>query len=920
MRSLRRALPRAALLLALAGSAHTEDASAGIHAARVGEMHAAQITAENAAVLRVGGSDAIGGLGDWALGNGTLCAVVSDPSHESVLSPRGGVLIDLAHCGRNDDQWNVLQPLVNLSRELVVPVTEVRAEGPRPDGSVALVSQGDLLGLAIETRYGLNLERPAALRITTRVRRRSGAAEKGRVFLFGEVVLHGRRQLAPFTLALSEIGSVPLANGSLGFVHPPIDPDSTLAMVRAIVPANLQVLVGGDALEPGISYGLHLVGAWLESADGGRHPLPHLAINGEDFSLLGLFTHPFWVGGSNGLGLLELAQTLLMDIEPGDTLQIEREILVGRRADVASVTDLLWSNAPWVQGQVEASARIHVHTRSSGAVTYVRPAPDGSFGFRVPEGSYALRVRASGGREVARMIEVGPSGLDLGRIPLDAPAQVTLPRGQPMRLVFRPDDGASKPRLGDDLLGFQVGGDAIPGSTQADHVSLGGIQSDPSQVTLPPGRYTVFATRGPEFSVTRASLEARSGVVTPLSIPAPVRVLYPGDWLGADLHVHAMHSDDSSLPLQQRLTSFMAAGADVIVSTEHDRVIDYGPLLRQLGLADRLASMVGVEVTSTVRGPGPRRGFGHANAYPLPFRPLEYRGGAPNGEARRLRELVADVHALGEGHLVQLNHPRSKSGEISDLNFFTHLSVAGAPYQPEAPLRDVPNRSLLERDTRSGLRDLDFDVMELMNGDAMPQYRATRADWYSLLLQGEFRPGVANSDSHGLGELVALPRTYVHSPAKAAKRFDEPRFIEALRAGRAYGSTGPLLELHLRGAAGPAVGIGELFSGDHGTLELVARTASWVPISRMRVLVDGVVVEKGPIRPNERRELALDFAADAFVTVEVSGDPGPVYAAVAPGFEPFAFSNPIFVDADGDGRWTATGLPAESLPILHPTR
>jgi hypothetical protein len=82
-------------------------------------------------------------------------------------------------------------------------------------------------------------------------------------------------------------------------------------------------------------------------------------------------------------------------------------------------------------------------------------------------------------------------------------------------------------------------------------------------------------------------------------------------------------------------------------------------------------------------------------------------------------------------------------------------------------------------------------------------------------------------------------------------------------------------------------------------------------------LVDGAVVHWGALRADERLELPLEFAADAFVTVEVSGDPGPVYAVVAPGFEPFAFSNPIFVDADRDGRWTAAGLPDEPLPILR---
>ena len=44
-----------------------------------------------------------------------------------------------------------------------------------------------------------------------------------------------------------------------------------------------------------------------------------------------------------------------------------------------------------------------------------------------------------------------------------------------------------------------------------------------------------------------------------------------------------------------------AEGADLIVSTEHDRVVDYGPTLARLGLADRLHSLVGLEMTSSAR-------------------------------------------------------------------------------------------------------------------------------------------------------------------------------------------------------------------------------------------------------------------------------------------------------------------------------
>ena len=55
------------------------------------------------------------------------------------------------------------------------------------------------------------------------------------------------------------------------------------------------------------------------------------------------------------------------------------------------------------------------------------------------------------------------------------------------------------------------------------------------------------------------------------------------------------------------------------------------------------------------------------------------------------------------------------------------------------------------------------------------------------------------------------------------------------------------------------------------------------------------------------------------MTVEVEGQAAPysIYAQVAPGFTPFAFTNAIFVDANEDGRWEAPGLPDEMPATLE---
>ena len=108
-----------------------------------------------------------------------------------------------------------------------------------------------------------------------------------------------------------------------------------------------------------------------------------------------------------------------------------------------------------------------------------------------------------------------------------------------------------------------------------------------------------------------------------------------------------------------------------------------------------------------------------------------------------------------------MNHPRAPGVDDEILNYFSHLAVAGESFDPTVALEAAPNRVLIEPDRNTGLRDLDFDAVELMNGPSMIHYYRTRADWFSLLLQGEFRTATANSDSHRVGQLLGLPRNYV---------------------------------------------------------------------------------------------------------------------------------------------------------------
>jgi hypothetical protein len=188
--------------------------------------------------------------------------------------------------------------------------------------------------------------------------------------------------------------------------------------------------------------------------------------------------------------------------------------------------------------------------------------------------------------------------------------------------------------------------------------------------------------------------------------------------------------------------------------------------------------------------------------------------------------------------------------------------------------------------------------MELLNGPSMSRYRELRADWFALLRQGERRTATGNSDTHTLRRVPAVPRNYVRMADDSPGAFDEEEFIAQLKAGESFVTTGPILTARL---AGPV-------RDGRSELEVAFRAAPWVPVSRLRVFLNGELAHDGAAPRDGRASIPLAFERDAFVTVEVEGEPDALWNDLLPGYVPFAHTNPIFVDADGDGSWQPPGL------------
>ena len=872
---------------------------------------AEKITSANAARHVQAGPDAVGGIGDWALSNGTLCVIIAGLENEGDFSPRGGTLRDIGFCGRNDDQFVSQQDLLEGSLGKPVGIIDVAAvTGPT---SVGITTLGSYRGLMVETRYTLDHRRKARLGVSKRIWRADDEAANSGILATATLNYHSMKTFLMNSRQPSR---------SNGFAQEQFVGRGIFSYTDAARPVDTVMMLSPHDMTRPVSYAMRQRAATLQRANGETHALPAFALSDSSALAFLTLTAPFTIGDGSTLGLTQLLQVPFMGLALGDMIILEEELLVAPSADVSGLTDMMFADAPLLQGALKAGgrkARVHIDLADGTPFTQTTPDAEGRFTARVPAGAYRLRVLSQAGDPVLQDFQVDEGGAVLSPITLPKRARITLPRGAAMRLAFRGRGDTQDPHFEDDLTGYRVSGEDGPIKERAvSDVHLTGAPSDARIIHLPDGEYTVYAVRGPEYDISTAQISVKDGADQSLAISPPQRAVTTKNHLAADMHVHSAPSLDNSFSAIKRVQTFIAEHGEIMVAAEHDTVFDFNPLLRQMQLSDKMIAIAGTEVTSTQRTERAPYSIGHMNFFPLQAKPHHHKRGLPNHENRRTRDVLHDMHVHFDAPVAQLNHPRDSfklSGKnlpddfhemIGDEMFFDHMGVAAHPYNPHKPLTDAPNNSLIERHPITGMRDIDFDVMEIMNGTQ--SYRpervdATRQDWLSLVAQGEKLAATANSDSHNKWQIVAMPRNMVRLGHDRPADFSMTRFTNAVRNGAFYGTTGPFIELRLGDAL-----IGETHKGKRAGLSGRVYSADWARANRLRVQLNGRTIETLTLADDGTFALPMAFTKDSFVTIEAIGEAGDVYQAVYPGFFPYAYSNPIYVDADADGTWTAPGL------------
>jgi hypothetical protein len=485
--------------------------------------------------------------------------------------------------------------------------------------------------------------------------------------------------------------------------------------------------------------------------------------------------------------------------------------------------------------------------------TQAVPKADGTFSARVPAGkSYVVEAHAFGRKQVEREYASVSADTDLGSFVLPATGSISFQVQETgtltpidAELFLVPVDDAEVAKVVGTLHGRfatcapWLGSPA--GASPACNRVL--VHNGTATADVPVGRFDIYAFHGPFWSLARQTVDITGGAQQ-VSFSLTKLALKPAGALAADLHVHGAASFDSSIPDTDRVIALAASSLDVVISTDHDVVHDYAQIVRDLGLENRLATVIGVETTGhipfmTVPGYGFPLVIGHYNFWPLRFDPSLPRNGGPFDERVEPGALFEKTKPLFTGEpLFELNHPWADPEFGRDLGFPRAIFL---DLQKNLPANDDGTRQGFFTHTPSGSSFANdaHHAQEVMNGTDNGLFLQYRAFWHYTLSQGLLKTGTANSDSHSLTDnTVGMPQNLVVSAAASGTAFDVNVFNRALKEGRSQGTNGPVIDATIDTRSfsmtpfAPSAG---------ATVKVKVSSAPWVPVEEIRFVVNGEV-------------------------------------------------------------------------------
>lgn len=515
------------------------------------------------------------------------------------------------------------------------------------------------------------------------------------------------------------------------------------------------------------------------------------------------------------------------------------------------------------QGRPAAGALVHAQTMEGKYVTRAPVGSDGRFLLHAPMEAVTLQPTLAGLILPAPVMHApGDADASLafpasGTIVVDA-TEAGTGRALPVRVQVIPKMpveelpeayGVERPARGRLYQEYATSG----------HATL----------EVPPGEHEVIVSHGYEWELHRETVNVASGA----TVTVTADLVHSVDTTGvmcADFHIHSWYSADSSDPVHLKVRSAVADGLDIAVSSEHEYIIDFQPIVEELGLADWTFGMPSEEFTTFT--------WGHFGIVPIQPRASQVNNGAIAWVGMKPPEVFQRIAELPEQPVLIVNHPTGGSA------FAAYFTAAK-----------------LDRATGTGDPELwsdQFGAVEVFNESDFESNRdESVADWFALLETGKKVWATGSSDSHHLrGTQVGYPRTCMPFGHDNPKQLTAEAVRDALRAGKATVAGGLYLTVEGPGGVGPG---GTIAGAGPGPVELkvLVQAPSWLSAQSLEVIVDGQTKETQQLQesmgagPARRYEALVTVQPGKWVVLHAKGGE---LAPLNPGKRAFAVSNPIF--------------------------
>ena len=420
------------------------------------------------------------------------------------------------------------------------------------------------------------------------------------------------------------------------------------------------------------------------------------------------------------------------------------------------------------------------------------------------------------------------------------------------------------------------------------------VSSGTARLNLLPGRYTIYASRGFEYSVAKQTVTVNSGKTAHVRLMLRHEVPTPG-LIATDTHIHTLtrsgHGDSTEV---ERMHTIAGEGIEFAVATDHNHHADYRPVQKTTGTTAFFTAVTGNEVTTNA---------GHFNAFPI-----VPSSAVPDAKLTDWSKLIPAIRATPDVRVIVLNHPRNTHSGFSPVapehfNRVTGRNLYGEPYS--------------------------FDAMEVVTSAAMQSdYMAPYRDWFAMLNWGHNVAGVGSSDTHDVSRFIlGQARTYVECPDTNPAKLDVAKACESFRRMHAYISMGLLTMIKVDGRYRAGDFVKSLKKEMAVSVQVLG--PSWAKADRLDIYANGQMIYTQPIKPSstiEKAKLNLTLPSPKHDThlIAIATGPGITepfwesprpYVPTSRKHEPRVqgATNPIFLDGDGDGKYTPPRLQAEQM-------